>query len=292
MNVDDARKIISYVAKKTESRWKQYDEHWNNIDEVFIRRGYEQGGFAAWEFTEVLREHGIFSIQAIGVILDAYSGDRKYNHNFAGSLNSRFYQEMKNGLYGEKGKKFYTCIENFKGNPGAWFWNKLWQILVCCNYLKNLYKGSFSYFLKMKYIEFKKKQTVSDDDFLKMSFDEWEEFKKLKKPWNELYGIGENVFDFIIGDTVEASFAKDSYKFDSANSYFLKVTGISELIPQFEREKVVKFLKDLGLKYTLREINKGIYTYCSKTEANNFGFCRDKMKCRQCEVNDVCKKNF
>lgn len=292
MGIQQARRVILYVVKKTKSRWSQYDERWADIDSVFIRRGYEQGGFEAWKFAELLKKESIFSIGKIGLILDKYGGNTKYDRKSAGSLISSFYRDMKNGVYGEEGEKFCSCVDKFKGKPGAWFWNKLWQMLVCCNYLKNNYEGGFSYFLKKKYAEFKNMLMVSDDDFLKISSEEWEKFKMDIKPWNELLGIGENVFDFIIGDIVEASFVKDSHKLDSANSYFFKVTGISELIPELEREKVVIFLKNLCLPYTLREINKGIYTYCSETEAKNFGFCRNRMKCIQCEVNDACKKNL
>lgn len=292
MDIEHAKKIISYVVKETERRWKEFDEDWDEIDEIFIRRGYEQGGFEAWKFAELLKEHDIFSIGKIGQILDKYKGNTKYNREFVGSLTSHFYQNMKTGVYGEEGKKFYTCVENFKGKPGAWFWNKLWQMLVCCNHLKNNYNGSFADLLKKKYAEFKKVEEVPDSDFLSISSEEWAQFKRIKKPWDELYGIGENVFDFIMGDIKEKKFVKDSYKLDAANEHFFKVTRIVKLIDRLDRENVISFLKQLNLRYTLREINKGIYTYCSKTEAKNFGFCRNKERCKECKVNDVCEKNF
>lgn len=293
MDIDKAKKIINYVVERTKPRWQQYDEYWDKIDEVFIRRGYEQGGFEAWKFAMLLRNEDIFSIGKIGLILDKYRGNTKYDRGSAGSLKGSFYQDMMNGVYGEEGEKFYKCVDNFGGKAGAWFWNKLWQMLVCCNHLKNKYEGSFSYFLKKKYAEFKKTPMPSDDDFLKISFEDLEEFKKDVKPWEELYGIGENVFDFIIGDIKEAKFVENSYKLDSANIYFLRITGIYKLLHNnLKRENVVNFLKQLDLRYTLREINKGVYTYCSKTESDNFGFCHDKEKCSECEVNDICEKNF
>jgi len=291
MNIENARRIIFYVVEKTKPRWGQYDEHWNKIDEVFIRRGYEQGGFEAWIFAELLKQHNIFSIEKIGQILEKHKNITKYDRRFAGSLKSPFYKKMKTGEYGEEGRKFYACIENFKGKPGAWFWSKLWQMLICFNYLKNKYNGSFAYFLKKKYVEFKHLNHISDLEFLSTDPEEWKWFKS-KEPWKELYGIGENVFDFIMGDIIEAKFAKNSYKLDSANLHFLKVTGISKLLNNLDRENVVNFLKRLGFSYTLREINKGIYTYCSETEAKNFGFCRNRIRCGECEVDDVCEKNF
>ncbi|ADR19849.1 hypothetical protein [Calditerrivibrio nitroreducens] len=259
---------------------------------MFIQRGYEQGGFEAWKFFKLLKEQRISSIERIGQILNNYKGDIRYNRSFAGSPFSPFYEDMKNGVYGIEGQKFFECVKNFQGQRGFKFWELLWYMLVCCNYLKNNYQGSFSYFLKKKYVKFKNKEMVSDDEFLKISSEEWEEFTSITKPWNELYGIGENVFDFIIGDIVEANFAKDTYKLDSANIHFLKVTGINKLISKLERNEVKKFLKELSLPYTIREINKGIYTYCSETEANGFGFCRKEEKCKECEVNTLCEKNF
>ena len=95
-----------------------------------------------------------------------------------------------------------------------------------------------------------------------------------------------------MGDIIEAKFAKNSYKLDKANLRFLTVTGIFKLLNKLDRENVINFLKGLGLPYTLREINKGIYTYCSKTEAKNFGFCYDKERCKECEINNICEKNF
>ena len=73
MNIEIAKRIILYVVKKTEWRWRQYDEHWDKIDEVFIRRGYEQGGFEAYKFAELLKQYKIFSIEKIGQILEKYT---------------------------------------------------------------------------------------------------------------------------------------------------------------------------------------------------------------------------
>ncbi len=295
MNIEHARRIIFYAVEKTKPRWGQYDEHWNKIDEVFIRRGYEQGGFEAWIFAELLKQYNIFSIEKIGQILEKHKKNTKYDRRFAGSLGSPFYRDMESGAYGSEGKKFYNAIKVFrddKGKAGAWFWNKLWQMLVCCNYLKSNYDASFSHFLKKKCAEFKQLPHIQDPDFLSITPDEWQKFKISEKPWNELYGIGESVFDFIVGDIKEAKFVAGSYKLDSANLHFLKITGITALLHDINRENVTAFLSGLKLPYTLREVNKGIYTYCSETEAINFGFCRNKEKCEECEVNDICEKRF
>lgn len=295
MNRAQAKKIIWYVVQKTQPRWQQYDEDWDKIDEVFVRRGYEQGGFSCEAFAKLLRRHGILSIGKLGLILDGYSGEKKYARQFAGAITSAFYQKMKQGVYGDEGKEFCQCVHEFKaskGRAGAWFWTQLWRMLVCCNHLKRHYRGSFSYFLKKKYAEFKGMVVVSDSAFLDVSPEDWQQFKRSAKPWKELYGIGENVFDYIVGDTRGAKFIRDSYKLDSANLHFLKITGLYRLAGGFEREAVVDFLTRLNLPYSLREINKGMYTYCSETEAKRFGFCRDPKKCVQCGVNDVCAKEF
>lgn len=297
MNKENAKKIIENAVTKTQMRWQQYGISWSKIDEVFLQRGYEQGGFNCRIFVEKLNNNGIFSIEKIGLILDNGNKNvlRKYKREFAGSFESPFYQDMKSGTYGDEGKKFYNAIKEFKdekNKAGAWFWKKLWQMLVCCNYLKNNYNSSFSFFLKKEFADFKHTPQIQDREFLSIDPDDWQKFKETKKPWNKLYGIGENVFDFIIGDIIEAQFVKDSYKLDSANKRFLKITGIAELLSDISRENVTTFLNNLKLPYTLREINKGIYTYCSETEATNFGFCLKIEKCKECAVNDICDKKF
>ena len=98
------------------------------------------------------------------------------------------------------------------------------------------------------------------------------------------------MFDFIFGDIVEAQFARDSYKFDSANEHFLTVTGIASLISPLQRGTAIQFMRSMELPYSLREINKGIYTYCSLTEAENYGYCRRASKCNQCAALDICER--
>jgi hypothetical protein len=300
MDREQAKKIILHVVKETEPRWKLYDVEWNEIDDIFIQRGYEQGGFHCPRFClSFLEQKGIFSTDKLGSILTNYGVsqyNRKHRTEYAGSLNAPFYLELQDGKYGKEGQAFYVCVNDYlKTNSdkcGRFFWIKLWQMLICCNYLRERYQASFSYYLKKKYTEFTHLNSISDSEFLSIDSEDWACFKRLKRPWDELYGIGENVFDFIMGDVMGATFVKNSYKFDSANIYFLKLTGISKLLNNLSREHAVIFLKGLRLPYTLREINKGLYTYCSKTEAETFGFCRNRIKCENCAVNDLCEKNF
>lgn len=296
MDVEKAKSIINYVVTETKKLWQYWEVEWAKIDEVFLLRGYEQKGFDTANFAELLKQEGIFSIEQLGLILDRYEGNTKYNRDFAGSLTSRFYQEMKNGIYGEEGRRFFNCVETFRSKhykAGQIFWKLLWYMLVSCNYLKNKYNASFSFFLKKKYAEYKDLLSIQDSDFLSIDAERWEKFKKDIKPWEELSGISANVFDFVIRDIKEAKFARDSYKLDSSNERFFKITGILKLLnDNLARENVVNFLKGLGLQYTLREINMGIYAYCSRTESHNFGFCRGKEKCKNCGVNNICEQNF
>jgi hypothetical protein len=143
-----------------------------------------------------------------------------------------------------------------------------------------------------EYRRFKQHPRLSETEFLSIKDEEWLSFLESAKPWKHLRGIGVNVFDFIIGDVVEAQFARDSYKFDSANEYFLTVTGIASLIMPLERGTVIDFMRSLRLPYTLREINKGVYTYCSLTEAENYGYCRSFWKCQECNVKDICNRHL
>jgi hypothetical protein len=294
MNSDIARTIILHAVKTTQPRWSEYDTFWRNIDRNFIQGGYEQGGFQMFRMVPLFAENNIYSIESLGSILNDYTGPRKYDRNYAGSLNSEFYNELHSENFGNTGAALYECVNSFLtkklGNPGAFFWRMIWQLLISCNYLRENYNSSFSEYLKTKYAKFISKECVSDSEILAMSSEEWDEFLQKVKPWQNLYGIGENVFNFIVGDIVEAKFVPNSFKFDSSNERFLKVTGIAELINPLDRETTIKFLKGLNLTYTLREINKGIYTYCSVTEKENSGFCRSKHKCLDCEVSKLCKQ--
>lgn len=157
--------------------------------------------------------------------------------------------------------------------------------------MKLNYNSSFDFFLRKEYSEFTNIKELSKVELRNISIDGWSGFLGTK-PWNELPGIGENTFDFIVGDVADFKFASESYKLDNANRQFLKVTGINNLIINNgkNREDIIEFLKHLELNFTLREINKGIYTYCSETEKSNYGFCRRIEKCIECGVNEICDK--
>ena len=183
-------------------------------------------------------------------------------------------------------------LSNRIGRPGAFFWRMIWQMLVCCSHLRKQYNSSFKEFLKKKYAHYAGKRAVSDSEILNVSVEDWSRFMAKGKPWQELYRIGQNTFDFIIGDIVEARFVSYSYKFDSANQHFLRVTGVSDLVNPFDREGVLEFLLSLELPYSLRQLNTGIYTYCSVTEAENYGFCRNRQNCQRCGVSGLCLQRF
>ncbi|MBF4473944.1 hypothetical protein [Methanobacterium formicicum] len=290
MNTENARKIILNAVKVTEPTWTGYDVHWEDMDHVFLSRAYDQMGFDNWIFIDFLDKYEL-NIGKIGKILDKTDFERKYDRPFAGSLESPLYKNMKNGLFEAEGKRFYNSVKEFDGRKGQLFYKLLWYMLVTCHYLKNNYNSSFSNYLKIKYANYKGLMEISDKDFLEMSSSEWEDFKNKKQPWNELYGVGINVFDYIMGDIIELEFVKDSFKLDAANIRFLEKTGIikgSEL----NHENVKQYLLSLDLPYTLREINKGLYTYASELGKENYGYCRTPQKCQECNVHDICEKNF
>jgi hypothetical protein len=296
MDILKAKTIIQNAVESTKSRWSQYDESLKNIDTIFILRGYEQQGFQLFKMKSVLSNLSILSIDSLGNILLKYPFKRNYDRQLAGSLNTEFYIGLQNGVCGKEGKLFSEAIQTFLyqkiGNPGRTFWKLLYQMLQSCSYLKQNYFSSFAKYMISKYSSFTGKLDISEFDFLNITVPEWELFLMKTKPWKELMGIGPNVFDFIFGDITEAHFVENSYKFDSSNQHFLTVTGIAQLIVPFDRETTVTFLKNLNLTASLREINKGIYTYCSKTESTHYGYCHDRFKCRDCKVNSICNKKL
>ena len=112
MDKEQSKEIISYVVEKTEPRWEEYGETWDDIDEIFIRRGYEQGGFEFFKFYPLLEEGRIFSIDKLGSILDKFNGSKSYKRNYAGGFDKEFYLDI---------KIFYllsaSSFTNFPGNP-------------------------------------------------------------------------------------------------------------------------------------------------------------------------------
>ncbi len=295
-NEEEAKMVIDHVVITTKVRWLQYGEKYLDLDEIFIRRGYEQKGFECWKFMKILKNRDIRRIGDLGAILTCYDYDGKYEREISGSLNSSFYKDLKEGKCGDIGKKFFDAVEealNTKFSKGSTFYKLLWYMLKSCKVLKIKYNSSFDFFLQEKYSEFTNMKDSSKIALRNISKEDWSVFLGTK-PWNELPGIGENAFDFILGDVGEFKFASESYKLDDANKHFLKVTGINNLIINKgkNRTDVIDFLKSLEMNYTLREINKGIYTYCSGTEKRNFGFCRSFKKCIKCGINMICEKNL
>ena len=292
MDSEKARIIILNAVETTKPLWENFGEKWKDIDHVFLSRAYETQGFHLYKFVNHLKEHQIYSIRSLGSILDNYNGERKYRRDFSGSIKSPFFNDLKIGIYGKEGENFYKCAKEFKGSFGSGYWRNLWWMLVCCHDLKKNFHASFSHYLKMKYATFKRLEEITDDEFIKISIKDWEEFLKTH-PWDELYGVGENVFDYIMGDIEDLKFVKNSYKLDLANEHFLIVTGIFKK-NELNRPKAINFLKSLNLPYKLREINKGLYSYCAETAADSYGYCRKNRpeKCEECKVNQICEKHF
>lgn len=296
MNREHAKQIVQNAVATTELRWRQYAQTWKDIDIIFIKHGYEQQGFRFFRFAPFLSERGILSIDALGSILDDGRNTEPYDSKYAKGLDADFYCQLRKGDFGSNGVLFEQATRIFKEREpakcGRFYWKLLWYMLQACSYLRHHHDCSFAGYVMNGYGRFKQHPRLSETEFLSIKEDEWLSFLEAVKPWKHLKGIGENVFDFIIGDVVEAQFARDSYKFDSANEHFLTVTGIASLIVPLERGVVIDFLRSLKLPYTLREINKGIYTYCCLTEAENYGYCRSPWKCQECKVKDICSRHL
>lgn len=295
MDREIAKLIIGHAVKTTEPTWRSYDEKWEDLDEIFIRRGYEQQGFEAFKFLPLLKARGCGSIEALGAIWQQRDGAR-YEPPRARGLASPFYVALYRGQRGPHGRTFYEAVSDFlqpgTGRKGGGFWMQLWRMLQACHYLSINHQSSFRIYLIDRYRAFSGNASAGEDELRSLAPQAWHEFVATMKPWKPLCGIGPNVFDFLVGDIVGVEFASSSYKLDSANVHFLTVTGIEEVIGSLDRERVIQFLSGLDLGYTLRQLNKGIYTYCSDTEAANYGFCGSPADCGRCRVETYCLKNF
>jgi hypothetical protein len=194
MDKSKARAIIQNTVEITKPRWSQYDESWNNIDAIFIYRGYEQQGFQLFKLRPVLEKLNIFSIDKLGNILLMHSHRENYSREFAGSLTTEFYLDLQKGVCGHDGELFVEAIRIFLdkkiGSSGRTFWKLLYQMLQGCAYLKQNYSASFGKYVLSKYASFKNKKYISENDFLKITVSEWEGFLSKAKPWSDLMGIG------------------------------------------------------------------------------------------------------
>lgn len=296
MDANLARRIVLNAVETTRPRWEQYARSWQDIDTIFLRHGYEQQGFRFFRLVPFLEEAGVFSIDALGSILDETHATASYDPAYAKGLDSDFYAQLQRGSFGPTGVLFEQAVRALKvkepASCGRFYWKLLWYMLQACAYLRRHHKSSFARYVISQYAHAAGLGSVPERVFLGTTEDAWQRFLQGVRPWKHLRGIGPNVFDFIFGDIVEADFAKNSFKFDSANQHFLTVTGIASLIVPFQREPTMWFMQALDLPYTLREVNKGIYTYCSMTEAENYGFCRRLAKCSSCAVMDICERNL
>lgn len=294
--MDNARaaRLIAHAVETTRARWKQYDRTWDDIDRIFIHHGYEQQGFEIFKFLPLLDKRGCYSIDALGGLIRDEDGS-KYTRHHSGRITSPFYIALQRGERGEKGKSLYDAIKEFQlpetGRAGSCFWKLIWQLLVACRYLKTNHRASFRRYILDAFSKFLGKQSITEDAFLSTTTETWNAFERTK-PWAPLMGVGPNTFAFIFRDILEARFASESYKLDKANLRFFRVTGIVDLFDNLERRTVIGFLRGLDTDYTLREINKGIYTYCSKTEGDQFGYCRYLADCKRCEVNTICDRRI
>lgn len=297
MTINNSKLIINHAVVTTKSRWQTFVVRWKDADRIFLLRAYEQGGFEAYKFVELLDQEGIGSIQEVGKILGAAQGlSKSYSRPLAGSLDAPFWIDMAQGKYGVNGKKFARAVERFlrekPGKPGAFFWRQVWNMMNACAFFNRVSSGSFSEYLKRKLADACGRTTISDAEFINVPSDTWRLFVERCKPYKDILGVGENVFDFLMGDFDEANFARDCFKFDASNSHFLKVTGISDLIVPFDRDHTIAFIRSLDLPFTLREINRGIYAFSSETEAKLYGFCRSSAKCAVCGVKMICGKRL
>jgi len=187
MDKESAAIIIDYVVTRTKPHWETWvHQSYAKLDDIFLARAFEQGGFQANIFHDILKDKGIASISSIGQVLKIYQGSLKYSREEKGGLETVFYQELRMGKYGEEGKRFFESVEEFrknrKGKPGKKFWKLLWYMLVACKFLKENYQSSFKEYLKEKYCDYKGVSYISDTDFCQITAEEWQSFLDKKKP--------------------------------------------------------------------------------------------------------------
>jgi hypothetical protein len=208
LNITHSSRIIQNAVSITEPRWREYTQKWQDIDYLFIAHGYEQQGFRIFKLVPLLKKRGIFSVDVLGSILSSHLLHLPYRADFAKGVDSEFYRRLRIGDYGEKGKLFDDAVMHFymdeRKNCGRFYWKLLWYLLQACSYLRNYRQSSFKLFIINEYRLYCGNQELSETQFLEISETEWRKFTSTVQPWKPLKGIGENVFDFIVGVIIEA----------------------------------------------------------------------------------------
>lgn len=296
------KQFIDHIVKITEpifSKWTT--QSLDKLDDLFLQRIIEQGvpySDRLPKFWQVMAEYGFKSIGDFGEVLEKYGEIRhKYDRQKFGGFDATFYQELKQGKAGEKGKMFYKAILECKEKDcqinGRNQWMIYLYLLSQCAYLKVGYSGSFKEFLIAK-------TGVKDVDALKqLDYEQWNKFLELK-PWSEFQGQSQDMLSYLLSDLDLHPDTKEIFvKINSTNRKFIYRTEAFKIIKSYTkkpprpdaipRKICVEVLRHLKGDYTLRTINVALYSYCSEA-SHTLGFCGDKEKCRECFYDKKCPK--
>jgi hypothetical protein len=179
-------------------------------------------------FWALMAWHGFVDPNTYGQVLDAYGGDNSpmalSSHKWKLTV---FLSDLRRGAGGKVGKTFEDAFQAVDTHK-CWLprWKKRPYYGLKNSYLlMTRYGGSFEEFLKSAV-----RPVVSGDlewrDLAEVEDETW----RAIAPWKPLYGVGENIFLYILRDVgFGDSRAKDAFKLDSRNMAFFDENGLWEL---------------------------------------------------------------
>ncbi|GJQ27020.1 MAG: hypothetical protein HBSAPP02_20520 [Phycisphaerae bacterium] len=185
--------------------------------------GYRKNFAGDFSFWAILAKHGFVSIASIGSILD----DTSILHSPLKMQSYRkwqmpaFLDELANGKGGHLGRAFSEAmqdVEKYGCHLPRYRGKFYYGILRNANLLKNKYDGSFERYLRAK-LSAGCPDQVAWEDIGRARPEDWERIRP--NPWKDLFGVGPDIFFYILRDIDFGIKQRDFVKLDNRNARFL-----------------------------------------------------------------------
>ena len=291
---DKAKKLLKIVMDETSEHTKKWLRSYDDLDYLFLERGFDIGGFQSALFLEYLKKHGVDTVDKIGSIFQTLEKQgASYLHSYPRQKASRhtkllfglkikppgkilqFLEDLDKGKGGEHGKQYFKAIISFfkfktsngkKISKGLKVWEIIWAYCWNCRYLRENYDSSFKKMIRSKAEEWLTlngydENFIAKFPYIKLERSDWEELMLhiLENIRKELKQVGKETAAWILRDVQEfAEAGRVLMKFNTNNRNFLLKTGLL-LLPVKEGTRTFEELREIWSK-TPKELYIDILT--------------------------------
>jgi hypothetical protein len=222
-------------------------------------------------FWAILAWHGFTSPSSYGAILEQYRGaNSPYVATSSTWRMEAFLADLKQGASGDIGRRFADAL-SWVATLNCWLprWKKrpYYGLLRNAHLLKTEFAGSFACLLRTA-LNPSAPDAVSWDAIGATAHETWHSIA----PWKRLFGVGENIFFFVLRDIDFGQVrVEGAFKLDSRNAAFFRKHGLwsfGHLDGQQSNENAVAVLRlindtirssDASWEYTVGDLNAAIY---------------------------------